>query len=276
MDAFAKIINRQVAWAERQGLRPDANAYLSSVAENLFAPMSKLAEADYRGGAGNELDDRLGEAAKMRALYSSSALVCNVFDTWRSADADAGAIGRALAISSALASVRFEAQLPSGLRGTPPTLDLLLVASDSLAWGVESKFTEPFQGRQAHAPFVETYFKNDIGLWAALGLPKCQDLADRINWGVIKFVHLDAAQLLKHALGLRRKYEDGQLVLLWFNVEAPIAESLATEIREFSRSVDSTLGFRAVTYQDVFARLSQESTANPAHVNYLHSRYFAA
>src|SRR6266702_7500544 len=107
MGAFAEIVNQQVAWAKRQGLRPDTNAYLSSISENLFAPLSSLSEADFRSGAGNELQDRLDEAAKMRALYSSSALVCNVFDSWR--NTNAVAIARVLGSSSALTSVRFEA-----------------------------------------------------------------------------------------------------------------------------------------------------------------------
>jgi hypothetical protein len=124
---FAETVNQQVAWAKRQGLRPDADAYLSSVGENLFAPLSSLTEADFRGGAGNELEDRLDGAAKMRALYSSSALVCNVFDSWR--NRHAAAIGHALGISSALTSVRI--YRPGALRVR--ALVLHLAAAVSLA-----------------------------------------------------------------------------------------------------------------------------------------------
>lgn len=118
-----------------------------------------------------ELDDRLGEPAKMRALYSSSALVCNVFDYWR--DVDPTSIGRALGIEVEVRDVRFEAPLSSGLRGTKPTLDLLLTGNSGLAFGVESKFTEPFQGHKKRVPFADTYFNGEAPLWSSLGLPIC-------------------------------------------------------------------------------------------------------
>jgi len=272
--ALTEIVNRQIAWAKDHGLEPDADAYLSTFSQNLFAPLSPPTERDFRDGAGRELEDRLGEPANMRALYSSSALVCNVFDYWRNADADA--IGRCFAIPNPLTGVRFEAQLSSGLRGTPPTLDLLLVAAEDLAWGVESKFTEPYQGRPMRAPFVETYFNSEAGLWASLGLSKCQHLAERLNRGIVEFAYLDAAQLLKHTLGVRRKFRDGRLIFLWFNSKTSEGENLSCEIRLFSQSVDPMLGFRAVTYQEVFARLEREPLANTLHVDYLRSRYFAA
>ena len=274
MDTFTAIVKQQIAWAEDRGLAPDARAYLPTFGENLFAPLSSSTERDFRGGAGCELEDRVDEPAKMRALYSSSALICNVFDYWR--NVDLGSIGRSLGIGTTLADVRFEAQLSSGLRGTPPTLDLLLIADDTLAFGVESKFTEPFQGRQKRAPFAETYFKGKAGLWASLNLPKCQQLAERLNRGEIAFEYLDVAQLLKHTLGVRRKFKNGQLIFLWFDSKRSESEVLSREIGVFSQCVDPALEFRAVTHQEVFARLKQAASADSRHMDYLRARYFAA
>jgi len=166
VSAIDIVMTRQLAWAKRNGLSPDAKGYLPSVRENLFAPLSSLTEAEFRQGAGNELTDRPGEPAKMRAAHSSSALVCNIFDSWRSSDP--WAISRALGIPHVPEAVHFEAQLPTGLRGTPPTLDLLLLASDTLACGVESKFTEPFQVNEKRTPFAHSYFEEESGLWARL------------------------------------------------------------------------------------------------------------
>lgn len=273
VSALDFVMTRQLSWATHNGLSPDPQGYLPSIRENLFAPLSGLTEAEFRAGAGNELTDRPAEPAKMQAVHSSSALVCNVFDYWRSTDP--GAIGRALAIPSSATELHFEAQLPTGLRGTPPTLDLLLVASGTLAWGVESKFTEPFQPNVKRAAFAESYFEDDAGLWARLGLPRCQRLAERLSEGRLQFPHLDAAQLLKHTLGVRRKYPKGKLLLLWYDVDAPDARAFAAEIRVFTHSIDEELGFRAVTHQEVFARLSSEPAAAPAYVDYVRSRYFA-
>ena len=273
VSAFAEIVRNQLAWARRRNLSPSPDAYLSTYTENLFAPLSSPTEKDFRGGAGCELDDHLDERAKMRALFSSSGLVCNVFDYWR--NTDSGSIGRSLAIESALTEIRFEAQLSSGLRGTPPTLDLLLVAGAELAFGVECKFAEPYyQRRHERIPFVDTYFKGKPGLWELLGLPKCQETAARLYRGDIKFERLDAAQLLKHSLGLRRKFKEGQLILVWFNFKSVEAQTLSAEIRSFSELVDPCLGFRAVTWQEVFADLAREPLADRRHVEYLRSRYF--
>lgn len=273
MSAFSEIVRNQVAWAARRGLSPSPDAYLSAYVENLFVPLSSPTEKDFHGGAGCELEDRVDEPAKMRALFSSSALVCNVFDYWR--NIDFGSIGRSLAIESALSEIRFEAQLSSGLPGTPPTLDLLLVAGAELAFGVECKFTEPYYQRgHQRIPFVDTYFRGKPGLWELLGLPKCQETAARLYRRDVKFEHLDAAQLLKHSLGLRRKFKDGQLILVWFNFRSVEAQTLSTEIRHFSELVDPCLGFRAVTWQEVFQHLANEPLADGRHVEYLRSRYF--
>lgn len=265
-------MSQQVRWAAQHGLSPDSNGYLPAVRENLFAPLSPATAAEFRAGAGNELIDRPGEPAKMRALHSSSGLVCNIFDYWRITDPEA--IGRALGLSLAIRNVRFEAQLPTGLRGTPPTLDLLLVASPALAWGVESKFTEPFKPRRKSAPFADSYFEDEVAVWTRLGLPRCQRLAEEISLSRVQFSYLDAPQLLKHALGIRRTYTEGQLLYVWFNVDAVEARLLATEIDTFARSVDEALGFRAVRHQEVFTRLSGEAAADASYVDYMRTRYF--
>jgi hypothetical protein len=270
--AFDAILARQIRWARERGLSPDGKGYLPSVNENLFAPLSAGTVEAFAGAAGNELADRPDEPAKMRALHSSSGLVCNVFDPWHHHDREA--IARALLLPGPVTEIRFEAKLPSGLRGTPPTLDLLLVASKRIAWGIESKFTEPFQSRSQRELFAPAYFADGGELWTRRGLPRCQTLAEDLNDGRMRFLHLDAAQLLKHALGLRRAHADGQLLLLWYDVDAPEARALEAEIGSFASAVDASLGFRAMKHQEVFARLALEPGAPAGHVDYLRARYF--
>lgn len=272
--AFDTVLDRQIRWARERGLSPDPQGYLPTVGENLFAALSPDTVAEFTGAAGNELTERLGEPAKMRALHSSSALVCNVFDHWRGRDRQA--IARALLVPDAVEEIRLEAKLPTGLRGTPPTLDLLLVAATRLAWGIESKFTEPYQARAEREPFASAYFADEGGLWARRGLPRCQALAEDVNDGRVRFRYLDAPQLLKHALGIRRTYPDGKLLLLWYDVGAPEARALEAEIAMFAGAVDDALGFRAMTHQDVFARLSKAPAAPAGYVDYLRTRYFGA
>jgi len=272
MSAIDLVMIRQMDWAKRNGLTPDRNGYLTAVRENLFAPLNAETEAEFGAGAGNELSDRPGEPVKMRAVHSSSALVCNVFDHWRRSDS--GVISRAFGIPHVPASIHFEAQLPTGLRGTPPTLDLLVIGSDNLAWAIESKFTEPFQANKKRTTFAQSYFENETGLWAKLGLLRCQALANQLRDGRVNFRHLDVPQLLKHSLGLRRKYPQGRLLLLWYDVDAPETKVFADEIQAFAQSIDEEIGFRAITYQQVFARLATEPSAAPAYVEYIRNRYF--
>ena len=98
---------------------------------------------EFEQGAGGELGDQDGKPAKMRALHSSAALFCNVFEYWR--QTDPAVIGQVLGVPDPIVSVHFEKPLRTGLRGTAPALDLLLVGKEGLAWGVESKFTQPYR-----------------------------------------------------------------------------------------------------------------------------------
>lgn len=281
MSAFDIVMKSQLNWAKHRSLNVDANGYLQSVPDNLFSGLSDATLREFEGGAGNELIDRPGKPAKMRALHSSSALVCNVFDYWRNKDRNT--VARAFLLQNELEDLQFEAQLPTGLPGTPPTLDLLLVASKTLAWGVESKFTEPFQepskepfkSKPSRVPFADSYFDNKKSLWLKLGLPKCQTLAEQLYNRDVEYKYLDAAQLLKHVLGLRRKHLEGKLLLLWFNVDDSEARGFEEEIREFQNSIDETLAFRDITYQQVFEHLSSEAAAESAYMDYNRSRYFS-
>ena len=271
VSAFDIVVKQQVAWARNRGLHPDVNGYLPDVLENMFVSLSAETEAAYRAAAGNELTDRDGERAKMRALHSSSALVCNAFEYWRT---NLGAIARGLGIAESISKIQFEAQLPTGLRGTAPTLDLLLISSEELAWGVESKFTEPFQGRHRNQ-FAASYFASDAGLWHSRGLPECEVLARRLHSGDLAFAYLDAHQLLKHALGIRRKYRNGKLILLWHDPGTSESTDLEKEIQVFAEAIDATLGFRALSYHRVFDHLAQEEGSHDAYLDYVRSRYLA-
>jgi hypothetical protein len=206
MKSKVLISKRQIDWARSKGLKPDIRGYLPQVDANLFAILSADTEKAFRVAGGNELTDGPDGRAKMRALHSSSALVCNVFEHWRTNPA---AVSRAFAIPHTIAKIQFEAKLHTGLGGTPPTLDLLLVASEKLAWGVESKFTEPFQSKPKKNLFSSSYFKVAGGLWNSRGLPRCEALVRSLHAGQIAFFYLDAAQLLKHTLGIRSGYRDG-------------------------------------------------------------------
>ena len=209
----------------------------------------------------------------MRALHSSSALVCNLFDYWIVEDPTA--IGRCFGLNANAHDIQLEVELPTGFRGTPPTPDVLIIDRSSMATVVESKFTEPFWSKRHRPPFEESYFNDSNGTWARLGLPKCQALAERLQREAGLFSYLDAPQLLKHAIGLNRAYPTGRLTLLWFDPCHTEGTAYHKEIQMFGELVNLELGFNALTHQTVFKRLKSEAHTDPDYVEYLESRYFS-
>ena len=273
MTALDQIREAQARWAESRRLCMDRPGYVTSVTDNLFRPLTDKALIEFGRSAGNELvDGANGKPAKMRALESSSALVCNVFDQWRHRAPEQ--IGSAIDVDAKVVDVQFETGFPTGLGGTQPTLDLALVTETDTICAVESKFCEPYRSKDKRDPFAAAYFPDDGRLWADKGLPRCQDLAEDMRRGSVRFERLDVAQLLKHALGLFNQPKPATLRFIWFDQPSSEADTLRDELEKFSEWCDTSLGFRAFTYQDVFERLRAFPDADPDHRAYLVSRYF--
>ncbi len=277
MTSKRALLRTQRQWATAHGQKPDARGYLSSVDDNLRQPLSARALADFVDGGGAELNDRPDAPAKMKALHSSAALVVNVFDYWSELDCEP--LLRALEIDAGLrVPLRFEAQLPTGLPGNPPNLDVLLELTNGASVGIESKFTEWLTPKRTNRPpFKPKYFENGAMLWTRNGMPHCQALVAGIASGTERFRVLDAAQLLKHVLGLAA-HGPGRfaLVYLYFDWPCPAAKAHRDELARFGDRVGTELGFRALTYQALFSRLVRCGTVDAQYLGYLEARYFPA
>ena len=276
MTSKTELIARQQAWAETAGLKPDSRAYLATVQSNLFQPLSPNTRTAFERGSGSELLDTPTRPAKMKALHSSSALAVNVFDYWTTVDS--APLARALGIDEVIKAISFEAQYPTGLPGNPPNLDVVLQLQSGMRFAIESKFSEWLTLKPAgKAPFKEKYFEAG-DLWAARGLPACQQLAGQMQVGEVAFQYLDAPQLLKHALGLAThlgsRFSLHYIYCDWAGEES--ARHLA-EIERFTRGVDNHLGFTAVSYQWLSARLRESTgSAHATYMQYLDERYYRA
>jgi len=259
---ISQILERQHAWAARANLEVDAQGRVARLEDNLYQPLHPDTRAEYDRAAGNEL------AGDMRSVRSSAALVCNFFDPWRGRDA--GALGTACAGDPRASSVAFERTFPTGLRGTPPHLDVVLEGSPTGPVAIESKFTEPYG--PSHNAFRASYFgKPEI--WR--GLANCESIARRIAAGDLRFERLGAAQLLKHTLGLARAHgpKGFELLYLWFEVPGEAAARHASEIAAFAGEIGEEIRFRALTYQELVGRLGATGAADPEHLAYLADRY---
>jgi len=207
----------------------------------------------------------------MRSLRSSAALACNVFDPWRGRPL--AALAAACGADPGIEDLRFEATFPTGLRGTPPHLDVVLEGG-GVPTAIESKFTEIYSpGR--HAGFPESYFKSEA-LWASW--PRVRALAHAPNEWSASFGPLDAGQLVKHALGLRRAFGDGghRLLYLWYDAAGAIAGEHREAIRAFRKEFEGEIPFDAMTHQELFERFRASGSGDPGHMAYLERRYFGA
>ena len=109
----------------------DERGYTRSFTGNLVSSVEVSDfEANLAQGSGDEL------AGKIRAPYSSSALAVNCFAPFKRNLVDLRVCG-----AEGVSSLHFEAKCPTGLRGTPPNLDVLLERDDRVV-AIESKCLE--------------------------------------------------------------------------------------------------------------------------------------
>lgn len=266
-EALKKILEQQRSWADSKDIAFDEDCYTYQLEDNLFQVLSTQSINDFKSGHGNEFGGE-GERGKMQALHSSSALVCNVFEYWRDSDSDG--IASVCGADRGM-SIRFEKQNRTGLKGTAPHLDVEFTHPGNIPLAVESKFTEPYR-KEGTSNFASSYFKKP-GLWDHF--PHCEQLAIEIFKGDTVFLRLDAAQLLKHVLGLMRAYPSGfTLLYLWYKVPSREATVHEDEILLFSDRIISEVDFRHMTYQDLFGRIKRIPDVNPVYISYLEERYF--
>jgi hypothetical protein len=82
MSSRSRILAQQKAWAQAAGLKLIPPGYLESVDANLRQPMAAATLTAFQAGEAAELKDFPRHPAKLRALFSSAALVVNVFEHW--------------------------------------------------------------------------------------------------------------------------------------------------------------------------------------------------
>lgn len=163
--------------------------------EELFLPgvPATAIRAAYSAAPGNEID-----SGKFGSPESSAALVGNAFGIFldrpetlppQPGTSDGGWPARSVTLETIV-------RLPWA-GGHHPCLDVLIVTGSALI-GIESKRYEPFRVKTP-AEISDAYSRDVWGSQMAR-YARCRDgLRDRS----LTFAHLDAAQLVKHAFGLR-------------------------------------------------------------------------
>jgi hypothetical protein len=288
MKAYEFIKSKQIQWALNHGIALIGSkgdhglpSYTSELNQNLFEPMGPEVRCMFENGDGNELDGNPNNPAKMQAVHSSSALGVNVFHYWRR-------IGQVPIIAAACGfcekgnlisqSIVFEDKYPidNNLR-PPPNIDVVIHNTDSSKFklfAIECKFTEAYDPRKQKG-IKEKYFQIPT-IWT--GLSHLLELAQSISPLDKKFIHLDAAQLIKHILGLSYKHPDKdnfKLLYLWHDAFGEEGATHRSEVEAFSKvAKNDGIHFLSMTYQELIATLSNHyRQENKEYISYLTERY---
>jgi hypothetical protein len=286
MNASEQIIAKQIEWAKNKGLQLVGSAgdrgrkvYTVDVASNLFKSFSEKTRKELENGDGGELKSKAGQPAKIQALHSSSALGINLFDYWRE-ESDLSYLFAASGLSRAggklSGEIRFEQKFPIDDRFQySPNLDVAFFPSQSHnfnVFGIECKFTEAYSSRR-HGGLDPKYFEIDT-VWEKLSETK--RIAREISPDDKCFSYLHAAQLIKHILGLSRKYGHSRyrLLYLWYDALGEPGFRHRHEVEQFAEILSSDgVHFHSITYQELIVRLARQREMHKEYVAYLTDRY---
>jgi hypothetical protein len=197
------------------------------------------------------------ESGKLLSSESSAALAVNCFGWFiERPELLPPLIGLETAGVPELVDVEFCARFPwSG--GRHPWLDAVVQTPTTLI-GIESKRFEPF--RDAKSVHLSDAY--NLKVWGR-NMKSYERMRDRIRSGEEKFVHLDAAQLVKHAFGLvtegGRRNRTPSLFYLFSepaarNGHAIVPVDLARHRYEIARFAEAVAGdeviFRSASYAE--------------------------
>lgn len=268
------LLRAQRRWADAHGVRYDARGCVRVLADNLRVPLDDSTLAELMRGS--ELTPGVTQPARALSLCSSAALVVNVFAYWRGRDQTP--LLAALGVGGPGGTrLELEAPLPTGLPGDPPTVDAALHRPDGRRVAVESKFAEWLTRRpRGQRVFKDKYFAGGARVWEAAGLPTCQALAEDLQAGRERFKHLNAPQLLKHALGLAvNGLRTSTLVYLYYDRPGRESATHRAELERIAARLVPEIELHVTTYQEVFGALSATPGLDRDYLDYLKRRYFA-
>ena len=230
-------------------------------------------EGDILQGDGSELrGDGRGRPPKFLAAHSSTALAVNVFGPYKKAPSTVR-----MPWGGPFTSLDFERKCPHGVgKGKPPNLDVLLEGSGGGA-AIESKRREPIGDHKAE--FKPVYDADLKG--ARRETPWFRELK-RLTANASAYNRLNAAQLVKHALGLAFSFPDRSTTLAYLFWEPSNAEEHPLFSEHNPSWTASPLRSPAAARHSYGCRIRNSGTGGTgpqgapelrAHVSHLRKRY---
>jgi hypothetical protein len=287
VNAYEYILSKQIQWALNNKISLVGSkgnrgrlAYTENLEDNLFQPLKSEVREYFEGGDGGELTAKPGNAPKMHAVHSSSALTVNIFQYWLKINQIppiAAACGFCDRRNKNPIKIKFETKFPIDENfPRSPNLDVIIensAKSRFKVFAVECKFSEAYSSR-GHSGIDPKYFTS-ADFWT--DLPNLKSFSKTISPGDNSFQYLHSAQLVKHILGLRKRYGKNRfrLLYLWYDCLGPAGSKHREEIEEFTRiAKEDNIFFHALSYQELIIKLSNEYRNNHYdYINYISNRY---
>jgi len=271
-------VNGDAIW--RSPRYPD---HLENWWDNLLEGVTRAdCEEDLGTGAGAETRDRKHRSgvtmpAKFCAPHSSSALAVNTFGPFRHQTAYLRLKGH-----TGFTNARFEYPCDNGLRTQYlPHFDFFADSPDGVI-AVESKFLEPLGNHKVEfKPLYDGPFRGSGGRAIEVEEP-WRAVFEALKSGALRYKHLDAAQLVKHYLGLIHNFGERPRALLYLFWEpddlsrTPEFAKHRNEAEDFAKRVeDCDTCFTLASYAELWHDWGTTSTwpGMPAHVARLRERY---
>lgn len=226
-------------------------------------PVDRVTAA-LKQGAGGELRSKT-RPPKVHAAHSSAALAANTFGAFLESPDSLFLEG-----IGGFTSVQLEAKLPTGAGRARANLDVL-ACSSQCAIGVEAKLREYLVPTRAR--FSDKY---DSVIRDVADEPWGQ-LFSTLKSAPVTYRHVDAAQLIKHYLGLVQRYRSGSRVLVyayWEPTNPTVDPAFARHRDEVSELCDRLSGsdtpLRQVRFSELFNFVSRNDRE---HADALCQRY---
>jgi hypothetical protein len=211
------------------------------------------------------------DRTRLKTAHSATALAINSFLPWLSVPDQlpvAGWVG--------FDAVQFEVRCPTGLRGTPPHLDLLALR-EGVAVAVTVRCIE-YLGRRKSV--VAPSYDRLLALTPAL--EPWHRLLEQLRAQPSAYRHVDVGGLVKYALALGRTFPDRLTTLLYLFWE-PLDASQFDEFRhhraELARLTDALrdtrVRFQATSFEALWREWSERRSPSwlTSHVTRLRTRY---
>lgn len=264
--------NSQASLAQRTGLALE-EALRHGRATETLAPSSRVRQVGdllIEGLDQEQLPDSI-DRTRLRSAHGAAALAVNSFLPWQQAHGElplGGWVG--------FDAVQFEVRCPTGLRGTPPHLDLVALRGGT-AMAVTVRCTEYLARRKSA---VATSY--DRLLAETPGLEPWVGQLEQVRARPAVFRHVDVGALVKNALALGRTFPDRSATLLylyWEPLDAELFDEFRRHRSELERLAEALGGARVAFDSQTFGLLWDEWSARGSpswlaeHVDRLRARY---